>query len=421
MRAAQILLAFPPDAPAAERRSIQKRADSLYQALLRGADFDHIAETFSNDAISAGAGGQMPEFGIGQYDPVFEQKVFGLQKDGAITPPFATAYGIHIVKRIAVLPVAKKDSAAIMEAVRTAVQQSDRLETTRRLQVQKILAQTGYKALTLVMEKALQERTRQELAGAVPAESLSGNTVLFRLGTEAFTVAQWLEWARGNGLDPNDGNAGQPFEAAWELFVQTAAMEHYEQNLEQYNAAFRQQMTELEEGNLFFEIMQREVWAPAQADSLQLRAFYNQHQNKYRWMRSADAVLFYVPSKAAADKLAAEVRKAPLRWREWIADADVTTDSARLEWSTIPGSEKIPFAAGQVTPAQLNAADGTAQFAYIIQTYDRPVQRSFEEARGAIINDYQAQKEQVWVENLKKKYPVKVNEAELKKVASMFF
>jgi peptidyl-prolyl cis-trans isomerase SurA len=416
MRAAQILLAFPPGAPNTEKLAIQKRADSLYKALLRGADFDPIAETFSNDAISAGAGGLLPEFGVGQYDPVFEQKAFSLQKDGAISQPFATAHGMHILKRVSVLPVAPKETEAVKETLRAAVQQSDRLQTTRKQQVQKILSEAGYKPLLQPIEKALRERTRQEFAGAVPAESLGNNTVLFRLGKEAFTVAQWLEWSRANSLVQDGGNASQPFETAWELFVQSAALKHYEQNLEQYNTAFRQQMAELEEGNLFFEIMQREIWAPAQTDSAQLKAFYTQHQNRYRWERSADAVVFYAANKAAADKLAAQVRKAPLRWRQQVGSADVTTDSARMEWSSIPGNEKTPFTANQVTIPQLNAADGTAQFAYIIKTYDQPVQRSFDEARGAIINDYQAQKEQEWVERLRKKYPVKVNEEALKKI-----
>ena len=39
-----------------------------------------------------------------------------------------------------------------------------------------------------------------------------------------------------------------------------------------------------------------------------------------------------------------------------------------------------------------------------------PGSMSFEEARTAIISDYQGNLEKMWLEQLKKKYPVKVNE-----------
>ena len=42
--------------------------------------------------------------------------------------------------------------------------------------------------------------------------------------------------------------------------------------------------------------------------------------------------------------------------------------------------------------------------------------RSFEDARGYVINDYQAVLEKQWLEGLKKKYPVKVNTPEWQKL-----
>ena len=67
------------------------------------------------------------------------------------------------------------------------------------------------------------------------------------------------------------------------------------------------------------------------------------------------------------------------------------------------------FSAGMVTEPVVNA-DGTASFAKIIKVYPANMQRSFEEARGLVINDYQNFLEEKWVAQLKKKYPVKMNE-----------
>jgi peptidyl-prolyl cis-trans isomerase SurA len=42
--------------------------------------------------------------------------------------------------------------------------------------------------------------------------------------------------------------------------------------------------------------------------------------------------------------------------------------------------------------------------------YTKEEQRSFTDAKGLVINDYQAELEKVWIADLKKKYPVQINE-----------
>ena len=66
--------------------------------------------------------------------------------------------------------------------------------------------------------------------------------------------------------------------------------------------------------------------------------------------------------------------------------------------------------AGMMTTPMVNANDNTASFAYIIKAYSQPMQRSFNEAKGLVINDYQAILEKQWNEKLKKKYPVVIDQ-----------
>ncbi len=71
-------------------------------------------------------------------------------------------------------------------------------------------------------------------------------------------------------------------------------------------------------------------------------------------------------------------------------------------------------AAGEFTSFSSNPTDNTVTFALIQKTYDGQSQRSFKDAKGFVINDYQAYLEEKWVAELKKKYPVKINQAVLK-------
>src|SRR5690606_14252274 len=71
----QVLLALPPGADENQKKNTSRLADSLYNRLMAGDDREAIAAKFSNDFISAQAGGIMPSFSVGQYDPAFENAV----------------------------------------------------------------------------------------------------------------------------------------------------------------------------------------------------------------------------------------------------------------------------------------------------------------------------------------------------------
>ncbi|HUR11749.1 MAG TPA: hypothetical protein VM012_10295, partial [Flavitalea sp.] len=72
------------------------------------------------------------------------------------------------------------------------------------------------------------------------------------------------------------------------------------------------------------------------------------------------------------------------------------------------------FSEGLVTAPVKNETDNSLTFAYIVHMYPDRQKRSFDEARGFVMNDYQNYLEENWIVQLKKKYPVKVNETVFK-------
>jgi peptidyl-prolyl cis-trans isomerase SurA len=88
---------------------------------------------------------------------------------------------------------------------------------------------------------------------------------------------------------------------------------------------------------------------------------------------------------------------------------EIQVDSGRYEFSQVlnPGSSRLK--PGEYSPISKNA-DSTATFIHLIKEYPSGQQRNFEEARGLVINDYQNVLEKKWIDVLRKKYPVKVNE-----------
>jgi peptidyl-prolyl cis-trans isomerase SurA len=416
IRAAQILLAFPPGAAEAHKANARKLADSLYNRLLKGDDFGKLAATFSNDVISAASNGQIPEFGVGQYSPAFEATAFALQKDGAFTKPFQTEHGWHIVKRLSRLPVATSlEDDKVVQALREKVEGSDRIKSVQDALAQKVLATVGLKELG-VNSFALWAYTDSVLDAKKPPAPLTvtGESALLRIGKKDIKAADWISFAQANRYK-TDGSGIKPHPQVWDEFVKYAALNYYQENLEQFNPEFKAQIEEFKDGNLFFEIMQQQIWGPAQTDTVALEKYYQQHKANYVWKESADAVVFYASDATAAQAFSLLLKKSPNSWRKLVENMSekVAADSNRFELAQLPNPTKLALKEGTITAPLTNTADNTASFAYVVKLHTKPEQRSFADAKGMVINDYQTELEKQWIQELKAKYPVKVNEQAL--------
>ena len=100
IKVAQILFAFPPDASEQQQVEVGQLADSVYQLLKSGANFNQMVSQYSLDNQTNLNEGLMPEFSAGTYDPEFEKAAYALSKDGELSPPVRTAFGYHILQKI---------------------------------------------------------------------------------------------------------------------------------------------------------------------------------------------------------------------------------------------------------------------------------------------------------------------------------
>jgi peptidyl-prolyl cis-trans isomerase SurA len=416
IRVQQILLAFPPGAEEAERSAIKNRIDSLYELLKNGADFSGLATAFSNDYVSAIAGGNVPALGVGQYEPVFEKTAFSLEKDGDISRPFLTSHGYHIVKRISRLPVIKdSNDRNNMNELKNAVNVAERTAASQKNLVEKIKKQAGYKSFPY-KDDGLKTYTDSLLQAGQPGNEVQAdkNFPLFKIGDSTLRVADWIGYAQVFRFNSQGGV--KPIDELMEEFITTNIMQYYRENLEKYNSDFRNQLNEFKEGNLFFEIMQREIWNRPQTDETGLRKYFESNRTKYNWKPSADAVVYYCSDEATATELHAKIRQNPRDWQTAIAmyEEKVSADSSRIELVNIPSGSNAEIKEGMVTTPVLNPNDKSASFAWVIKLYNGTGPRSFEEAKGLVINDYQNMLDERWIKQLKKKYPVVIDQNVLK-------
>lgn len=419
IKVSQILIAVPPGSDSASKAKIASRADSIYTRLQKGDDFGKLASAFSNDVVSSASNGLMPEFGLGTFDPAFEAVAFSLTKNGEISKRFETKHGYHIVKRMSLTAPPSLKNKKNLDIIRGLVEKDGRTKVAKDKLYNKILQKSGYKQFN-VDQVMLQMYLDSVLASRPPSlgNPVNKSTALFSIGPSTKSVNDLITYSIANRYNP-DGSGVKPFTQLNEDFKRTAVMEYYRDHLEEFNEEFNAQMKELKDGNLFFDIMMREVWSNAQSDTTGQTAFYNQNKNKYRWNYSADAVIFYCGDDATAKSFRDMLVKDPSKWKQVLENFSdkITSDSSRFEITKIPGAQKTTAKAGTITNIVKNKDDNSASFALLFKIYPTPGQKTFGDARGDVISDFQDSIDKKWIAELKKKYPVKVNEEVLKNIA----
>lgn len=419
IKVSQILIAVPPGIDEPAKKKLAELADSIYNRLQKGDDFGKLATLFSNDVVSSASNGSMPEFGLGTFDPAFEAAAFSLIKNGELSKPFLTDHGYHIIKRTSLTPPQSVKNKKNLDMIRILVEKDGRVNVSKDKLYSKILAQTGYKQFN-VDQAMLQMYLDSVLASRPPSlgNPVNKSTALFSVGQSTKVVNDLLTYSITNRYKL-DGSGVKPFNELNDEFKRSAVMDYYRAHLEEFNEEFNMQMKELKDGNLFFDIMMREVWSNAQSDTAGQRKFYDQNKSKYKWNYSADAVIFYCGDDATAKSFRDILIKDKSKWKTVLENFSdkITSDSARFEVTKIPGALKTTAKAGMITNIVKNKDDNSASFALIFKVYPLPGQKSFADARGDVVSDFQDSIDKKWIAELKKKYPVKVNEEVLKTIA----
>lgn len=408
MKAAQILIAFEPDAGPGQKAAALKLADSLFQAIQSGADFSELAARFSNDKNTLAIGGVMPEFGIGQFEPAFEDQVYTLKEKGQVSRPIESSFGYHIVKLIDRFPV-EKDQQIAYPLLRASVQQDDRNKLAVQSFEKKVFSKVGFKkasynsAALWRMTDSFNLRDKKITAG-----TLNQNSALFKMGLKNVLVNEWLVFAK----EKFTASGNRDYPSLMKSFETASCMAHYQEHLALYDPLFREQLQEFAEGNLLFEVMEKKVWNKAAQDTAGLRKYYQQNPSKYLWAPSVDGIIFSTSDKKSAEEARLLIQQNPGGWKSIMESSGgrIIADSSRFEITQLSDSEAAGIRPGSLSSITENESDKSASFYYIVKVYPKSTPRNFDDARGMVMNDYQQELEEKWIAELKKKYPVKLNQ-----------
>jgi peptidyl-prolyl cis-trans isomerase C len=115
--AAHILIRTNKAMGETERKVKLTTAQEAYSKIRAGRDFGEIARDYSEDKVSAKKGGDLGWLKEGSIDARFSKTLFELEP-GAVSEPFETPFGFHVVKLIEGPKVVKRPLSAVAGDIR---------------------------------------------------------------------------------------------------------------------------------------------------------------------------------------------------------------------------------------------------------------------------------------------------------------
>ncbi len=412
----QLLFNIPPFYTSQQTDSVKNVTDSVYHLLQTGTSFASLAPLYSqnyNDYENAST----IEIKVGDYSNDFEKEVFNLKTPGEFSKPFKTEYGYNIVKLNEILPVpSDENDINFASYLQIQIQSDGRLDLAKKNLVEEWLGITGFKEVQY-NKPDLWIYTDSSLKNAeqlpVLYKGIKPSTVLFGFSKKQITVADWINYLQSIELPEDQTN--KAYEKQMQDYIRFACENYYRENIEDFNKTTSEQIKEFSEANLLFYVMDKHVWSKASEDTVGLKKYYETHKNAYAWQKSLSAIIISAPGKELIDSLAIRIKNAPADWRSIVAvyNNTVYADSSRFEVGELPVRQPVLLEKDFQTAPENNESGDSYTFIHVLQVYTQPQQKSFEEAKGIVINDYQQVLEQTWINDLKKAYPVQIDQAVL--------
>ncbi len=413
------------DSREAIEKTAERRIKEVYKQLQETGKFEELAREFSDDVSSGSRGGKLDRFGTGGLNaPVFENTAFGLTEKGQFSEPIQTKFGWHIIKLIEKHPLGdfKSLEATIKDKIRKSPRARKITDSFNKNLREKYQVERSDNVLTIlngvITDSILSNKWQYDLNGEMV------NKTIFSIKDEKYTYGDFYKTVmqRQKKDFTNYASKEEKIKKFYYGFIDSSIADFYGENLEFENKDFSFIYNEYKEGLLLFDLLETKIWNKAKEDSLGQQSYYEEHKEKYQWKRRIDIIM----TQNTTEKVAKEVEKL----------LGQGVDKAVIkEKFNIDGRTKVMISNGIVEetynrlPDNFDVATGVSTVYHdektgfykviLVNEILEPSQKTLDEARGAVINDYQQQLEKDWLSSLKNDRKIKVNKKNFKKVKKL--
>lgn len=428
-----IKIELNPNPPAEEIAEAEAKIMEVFKKLQNGESFNALVQQYSEDGNSVLKNGELPPFSMTsvRYPENFKNTAFALQKDGEYSRPIQTAGGFHILQRVALKPI---DSLKKMEnTIINKINRDSRQYRNTLAVFEKAKKTYKYKQNKKYLKLLTQAVDSNFLQGGYKHEDAAKRNpdlfkkVLFTLtpvkapGKPAklnYSVADFSRWLETVQKPSQSKSMASILDKYFEAYRLQTVMDYYEADLENINESFASLYKEYKEGILLFTLTEKKVWSKSVDDTTGIKAYFAANSDKYVFKDRYEATIFRCADKSIAESLRKDLESGTL------------LDSALKKYNrqnplniSTPLSGKFEegsnfYANYLFDPANsgkkyLIVEDPKSSGGFVLIQMHKFLpsgKKSLNDARGAVMTDYQAYLEKEWIQSLMQKYPVVLNQ-----------
>ncbi len=352
---------------------------------------------------------KIDEFTVGTYDSDFENEIFELEEVGEYSKPFQSELGWHIFRLDSKenLP----DFEELEPAIRDRITEDERFNNAR----EKFSSQLKSKYKFKKNEQVVNQFQRQVAPGiSVPGWQLpSGfdySDDFFTIEDTHYTANQFVEFV----LNQHHIDRYRTFETYYNNFETNMLIDYHKHHLSKSDPEMKSLLQEYHDGIVLFNLMEQEVWDKQEISDSELKSYYNKHKDKYKTEDLVNVDVYTTSNSRIASKIRKSMsNKFNLGGLVGGLDKFVKKYPKEIKTSTIQFTQKDAEINGEnLWKLNTIARQENEQGEYIFLVSDsiekgKPL--PFEDVKAQVRSDYQSVYEEEWIEKLKEKYKVSIN------------
>lgn len=416
MEVAHLFIQMPENAAQQDSTYVAQKADSLYQRIMDGEDFDKLVTEYSDDKGSAARGGMLPKFNVNRMVPEFIQVISTMTDSGEVAKPVLTSYGWHIIKLYS--------KSGIKSFEEEEPEMSKRLKKDKRAQKSRdiIISEIKNEYNYTVNEEglngmyALIDSTIYEGKWAVP-ENITLNLIVFSLGDRTYSQQEFATFLQDNQNIGKDEKINEFINKKFKEFSDQECKAYEDSKLEEKHPEFKAIVKEYRDGILLFELTNEKIWTFATKDTVGLENYYDLHKNEFMWDTRLDASTYSFYDTTHIDSVRALVAQG-------LSDDDIDSlintdlvDRVQIERKKFPknNNDLIDSIKWKKGVTDIKSYKGKSVFV-VVHGKVAPEPKTFDESRGLITAGYQEYLELEWIKELRDKYSFFVYEEVLSEI-----